>query len=173
MVSVRQELSPQERATIAWPVTSHIIAPEAFEKIAAHITTRCWMYRVRLAAGEVDADDLDGAMTNPRIHEMVIDLAGPRPRIAYLRDITLLQDAALMALQASQAEPAAFSADEAAAVLEPTVEDDSPARLPATSQPSAAAPEDVAATRAAEDEGAPDAGDGPPRQPRVGRWTSG
>jgi DNA uptake protein ComE-like DNA-binding protein len=180
MVSMRQELSHEERATIAWPVTNQIISPEAFEKIAAHITTRCWTYRLRIAAGEVSADDLDGAMTSHRIHELVIDLAGPQPRIAYLRDVTLLEDAALIALEASQREPAAFTAEAAPGAME-TIEpeDDASERGSPTSRPNRnSAPARPAATRSDDagsrspDEGAEEQGAAPASPRRIGRWTS-
>lgn len=102
IINTRQELSPLERGTITWPLSNQIITPQAFEEIAGLLTTRSWTFRIRLAAGEVDADEPDGPLTNPLVQELVIDLAGPRPRIAYLRDITLLHDAAMIALDATR-----------------------------------------------------------------------
>jgi DNA uptake protein ComE-like DNA-binding protein len=165
MVSMRQELSPEERATIAWPVTNQIITPEAFERIAAHITTRCWSYRVRIAAGEVRVEDLDGAMSNQRIHELVIDLAGSKPRIAYLRDVTLLQDAALVAREAAQREPATFAADESSAHGPATASPGDPSMPPPATRGVDANPPRES------DEQAPDAAASQPA--RIGRWTRG
>jgi DNA uptake protein ComE-like DNA-binding protein len=115
MVRVRQELSAQERASIAWPVISQIIKPEAFDQLAGRITTRCWTYRVRLAAGEVDAEHPDSDLKNPLLmYEAVIDLSAPKPRVAYLRDITVLQETASVAAQtaAEQSLQFASSGDE-------------------------------------------------------------
>ncbi|UCD76490.1 MAG: hypothetical protein JSV91_06110 [Phycisphaerales bacterium] len=108
IVDVRRDLSPDEIATIAWPAVFGIVEPEAYDDLAGRITTRSWTYRLRIAAGEVDADEPDGPLTNPVIYEAVIDLAAPRARVAYLRDITMLQTAALLA----SAMPAASPEDE-------------------------------------------------------------
>ena len=169
MISVRQDLSPVERGTSAWPVTSQIISPETYEQMAGRVTARCWTYRVRLAAGEVNADAPDGPIINPQVQELVIDLAGPKPRIAYLRDITLLRDAALMALEANSTEESTFSEPEAVqADVEPA---------PSAGTQPASRPTTSARPRA------PGRGDGEndtqpapsePRGPgRIGRWTSG
>lgn len=97
IVQMRDGLSADERATIVWPAIEGIVQPEAYDELAGRITTRCWTYRLRLAAGEVDPDDPSGSLTNPVIYEVVIDLSAPRPRVAYLRDITLLQTTAMIA----------------------------------------------------------------------------
>ena len=57
IVQMRESLSPDERATIAWPAIAQIVPPEAYDELAGRITTRCWTYRLRLAAGEVDPDE--------------------------------------------------------------------------------------------------------------------
>lgn len=97
IVNAREDLSPQERATIVWPLMRGIIDEETFETMAPKITTRCYTYRLWIAAGEVDAGDEDGPLKHPLICEIVIDLAGPTPRVAYLRDVSMLQTAALLA----------------------------------------------------------------------------
>ena len=169
MISVRQDLSPVERGTSAWPVTSQIITPETYEQVAGRVTARCWTYRVRLAAGEVNADAPDGTMIYPHVQELVIDLAGPKPRIAYLRDITLLRDAALMALEAISPVDSTF--DEPAAVQA----DVEPAPSPGADPASRPAP--PARSRApGRSDGENDAQPTPsetegPR--RIGRWTGG
>ena len=104
MVQARQRLSIDERSTVAWPAIEQIVEPEAYDELAGRITTRCWTYRVRVAAGEVDADDVgdpEAALGKAVIYEAVIDLSAPRPRVAYLRDITLLETTALLASNAS------------------------------------------------------------------------
>ncbi len=97
IVQMRESLSPDERATIAWPAIAGIVPPEAYDELAGRITTRCWTYRLRLAAGELDPDEPDGPLRSPVIYEAVIDLSAPRPRVAYLRNITLLQTTATLA----------------------------------------------------------------------------
>ena len=101
IVQMRDGLSADDRATIVWPAIEGIVQPEAYDELAGRITTRCWTYRLRLAAGEVDPDDSSGPLTNRVIYEVVIDLSAPRPRVAYLRDITLLQTTAMLAAGAA------------------------------------------------------------------------
>ncbi|MHC4107038.1 MAG: ComEA family DNA-binding protein [Planctomycetota bacterium] len=100
IVRVRDTLPSDERATIAWPAIRGIVEPEAYDELAGRITTRSWTYRIRIAAGEVVADDAESALINPVIYEAVIDLAAPKARVAYLRDISLLQVTARVAANA-------------------------------------------------------------------------
>ena len=101
IVEVRDDLPAQQRATIAWPAIQGIVQPEAYDELAGRITTRSWTYRVRLATGEVDADSPNDPPAGAVIYEAVIDLSAPRPRVAFLRDITLLQTTAMLAVNAS------------------------------------------------------------------------
>jgi DNA uptake protein ComE-like DNA-binding protein len=91
IVQVRDDLDPDERATVAWPAIQGIVEPEAYDQLAGRITTRCWTWRLRLAAGEVDAEETEAPLANPVVYEVVIDLSAPRPRIAFLRDITWMR----------------------------------------------------------------------------------
>ncbi len=111
IVRARDALGSDERATIVWPLLEGIVEPEAYDALAGHITTRSWTYRVRLVAGERGADD--EALVDPVILEVVIDLSAPAPRIAYLRDITLLETAARLA-DAAPEEPDAREDEERA-----------------------------------------------------------
>ncbi len=104
IVRVRDTLPSDERATIAWPAIRGIVEPEAYDTLAGRITTRSWCYRIRIAAGEVVADDPESALLNPVIYEAVIDLAAPKARVAYLRDISLLQVTARVAVNAPPGE---------------------------------------------------------------------
>lgn len=97
VVRAQPELSVEERATIAWPAMREIVTPLEFEKIVSKVTTRCFTWRVRLAAGSVDAVDPEGPLRDPVVYEVVIDLASPRARVAYLRDVTLLPTVAAIA----------------------------------------------------------------------------
>ncbi|MHC4415608.1 MAG: hypothetical protein ACYS0G_10020 [Planctomycetota bacterium] len=101
IVGMRDELSPDQRSTIAWPAVQGIVEPEAYDELASWITTRSWSYRIRLSAGEVDVDTPDAPPAPTAIFEAVIDLSAPRPRVAYLRDITLLTTTAALAVNAS------------------------------------------------------------------------
>lgn len=92
MVRVRPSLSESHRATVAWAVLQQIVSPEQFEVLIDRITTRCWIYRVRVAGGEVRADEPDQWLGHPMVYEAVIDLSGAQPRVVYLRDITVLEE---------------------------------------------------------------------------------
>lgn len=180
IVNRRETLTADERASITWPVTSGIVLPEALEQLAGTITTRCWVYRVRIAAGEIVEDDVgseNGPMINPVIWEAVIDLSSPQPRVAYLRDISVLQAAAQIALEATLSQPSDFepqseeavdsaAADESPADEEPAEAEDESAD-PAESNDSAEAKDDQAK------EAAPTTQPQPKSRRRIGRWIGG
>jgi len=126
LVRVRESLSAEERATVAWPAIRGIVEPEAYDQLAGRITTRSWTYRVRIEAGEVDADDREGALSNPVIYEAVIDLSAPKPRVAYLRDITMLQTAARVAANATPAPAPGFTEDPDDVLREPSMDEPAP-----------------------------------------------
>ncbi len=180
ITQVREELSREERATIAWPAVRGIVDPEAYEDLAGWITTRSWTYRLRLAVRETDTDQSPDHPPGEIILETVIDLSGPRPRVAYLRDITLLPTTAWLALDASESgEPFAPKAGD----------DDLPAEeyLPADADDEALDedPLDLGGPAMDEPFGSSDApasdasGDSPPpksqpeTQRRLGRWLGG
>jgi hypothetical protein len=175
------------------------VEQEAYDLLAGRITTRSWTWRLRLAAGEVDAQDPEAQLIDPVLYEVVIDLSAPRPRVAYMRDITWMRATALIAAaiaveteQDLDADRAAEPADtEAAADDEMAAEgdlggfDEPPGDIgegdrgnedlggmPPFEQP--AGPEPVSP------DGADDsAAVGPPSQSaapdraRIGRWTAG
>ncbi len=100
IVRVRENLPAEERATVAWPAIRGIVRPEQYDDLAGWITTRSWTYRLRLEAGLEDPKRSDAPLESPVVYEAVVDLAGPRPRVAWLRDVTLLATAAAIAAAA-------------------------------------------------------------------------
>jgi DNA uptake protein ComE-like DNA-binding protein len=114
IVKVRDELDPDERSTVAWPAIQGILEPEAYDLLAGRITTRCWTWRLRVAAGEVDAEAPEAPLVNPIVYEVVIDLSAPRPRVAFLRDITFLRTTALIAGAAGPEPQESWERDEQA-----------------------------------------------------------
>ncbi len=98
MFAAQTTLSHEERRTIAWPAMLDILKVEQFDALAGMISTRSWTWRVRFEAGMVSLDDLDGPIEHAARYEAVIDLASPAPRIAYLRDISQLSDAVMLAM---------------------------------------------------------------------------
>lgn len=109
IVAARSRLSDGARAFVTWPLTESIINVEQFQGAIDHITTRSMQWRVRVEAGvavggssettpvgSLGAGIADGASpatienwSGRVVYEAVIDVAGERPRIAYLRDVTL------------------------------------------------------------------------------------
>lgn len=96
IVRQRESLSPEERWSPTWLLSREIVDRAQFEALVELVTTRCLLWRVRLAAGVASAEDPDGPLENALAWEAVIDLSGPRWRLAYLRDATLLPLAAAL-----------------------------------------------------------------------------
>lgn len=101
IVRVRETLGDDERSEITWPLVQGIIDEEVMQQIFGHITTRCFTFRVRLAAGTVNPETPDGPLLAPVIYEAVIDCCDPVPRLGYLRDVTMMQTAAMLVDQAT------------------------------------------------------------------------
>lgn len=83
MVTRRADLTPEQKATIAWPVTENILAADAFKQAAPYITSRSFQYHVMC----VGYGRPSGRFC---VLEAVIDLARGRPELVYLRDVTRL-----------------------------------------------------------------------------------
>ncbi len=123
LVRVRATLDESGRRDLAWPVVSGALDAKVFAAFADFITTRSLQYRVRVEAGRttrsdatgVEADefgaarDVEAPLTDRCVFEAVIDVAGDEPRIAYLRDITLLKSAAQVAAAAAMNEESALT----------------------------------------------------------------
>lgn len=146
IVASRDTIAPDERRSIAWPVISGILTPEQMRLAIDHLTTRSTQWRVQIEVGvergdagfadtpdaPMTLDDLRASWEEPdegfelqhrMVVEAVIDVASMRPRIAYLRDVTLLETVRLINASAAENEPASDSvADE----LEPLPAEDEP-----------------------------------------------
>jgi len=100
IVRSRADRSARELAGVAWPVEQGILSAEQFRLAAPWLVTRSLQYRVILEAGFETgvsgprSGDLSSVELEQRVvAEVVIDISGPRARIAYLRDVTWLIDA--------------------------------------------------------------------------------
>lgn len=203
MAAARAGLDEQARRSVVWPLTEGFVTADDFAKAVDHITTRSTQWRVRVEAGYVlpSADGAAGRteetpLADRMVLEAVIDVASERPRVAYIRDVTL-EDIAT-ALGDSLAARAAESAEG---------EPNEGAEGPTGSEATSAEPPDLAAgagapsgsankstdanlgdrnTRGPIEEGEPRTGppEGPPApaaEPaertgvdrRLGRWTTG
>ncbi len=95
IVQMRDKLDDEARRTVCWPLIQGVLKVEEFEKAVDHLTTRSMQWRVRVEAGlgapgeqsgDVKADE---PLTDRVVLEAVIDVASERPRVAYLREVTL------------------------------------------------------------------------------------
>ncbi len=108
IVDARDGLDADERWTIAWPVMRGIVEPEAFVAMADRLTTRCFTWRVRVAVGRRSASGgADERLRDVTVLEAVVDLTGPAPRLAELREVTHLELAARL-VAADEVDAAVF-----------------------------------------------------------------
>jgi hypothetical protein len=124
LVRVRSTLDESGRRDLAWPVVSGAVDAKAFAGFVDLITTRSLQYRVRVEAGRTTRSDATGvesdqfgvassteaSLTDRCVLEAVIDVAGEQPRIAYLRDITLLGSATMVAEAVASTQPESLGA---------------------------------------------------------------
>ncbi|MFZ9914741.1 MAG: hypothetical protein ACO3IB_05310, partial [Phycisphaerales bacterium] len=183
IVDLRDSLDAEERASTAWLVSRRVMDAGAHAAIAARITHRSTSWRMRVEARLVRAaSDETGepAAAEPTAaFDCIVDLSGERPRLAYLREVTLLPTARLLARKAQQESSLARQFDDLtedrtapSEEVEPPVDDDGardergsddaaisqPApRSPLESAPSSATLDGPAARRPARGQTAPGA----------------
>lgn len=91
VVSARESLSASERAGLRWLIESGALTAEQWVAAAPRLTwrTSAWRVRVlgRVLAGDGEAPQVEAEC----VYEAVIDLSSPQPRVAYLRDVTMLE----------------------------------------------------------------------------------
>ncbi len=189
VVQRRQGVESAARRSITWPLTEGILKDEEFVKAVDWLTTRSMQWRARIEVGVIDiageersegsrAPTLDERM----VLEAVIDVASERPRVAYLRDVTLLDAAAVLgASLAAQdegkkddrtpEETADTGKEAAGAGLDMDASLKMSAGLDfgnkeASSAPTARAGESAPVVKAEAPESAP-----APKDRRIGRWT--
>jgi len=100
IVRSREMHGEQERSTVAWPAMRGVVEPAAYELLGPWLTCRSWTFRVQFAVGEVHSDQPLGELDNPVLYEAVIDLAALQPRVAYLREMTMVRTLALLKVTA-------------------------------------------------------------------------
>ncbi len=97
LVSTRQSLDAAARASLSWPLDSGVLSEAQFEQAVGFFATRSLQYRLRVRAGirPADADSRDPTsdeepeLSGTIVLEAVVDLSDARPRLSYLRDVTL------------------------------------------------------------------------------------
>jgi DNA uptake protein ComE-like DNA-binding protein len=110
IVRRRQGLDSGVKRSIVWPLSEGILKEEEFIKAADRMTTRSMQWRGRVEVGVIDvgagveagegnrAPDLQERM----VLEAVIDVASERPRVAYLRDVTMMDAAGILGKELAQ-----------------------------------------------------------------------
>lgn len=83
IVAARGSLPPEKRRTTAWLFEEHIVDADKFKEIAPYLTGRGFQFSFNVVGYGVPSGRY-------RVLEVIIDVAGGQPRIAYLRDITRL-----------------------------------------------------------------------------------
>ena len=83
IVSIRADLTPEEKATTAWLYGNDLVGADKFKAIAPLLTARGFQYRIQVV----------GYGTNSGrycVLEAIVDLGSTSPRVLYLRDLTSL-----------------------------------------------------------------------------------
>ncbi|MFM7133750.1 MAG: hypothetical protein ACKO0W_05480, partial [Planctomycetota bacterium] len=102
IVELRDGLADDERGSTAWLVERRVLSIDEWSRIAGRISARstAWRFRIEAHVGASDARSDEGAAPPPGARiafDCIVDAGGEVPRIAYLRDITLLPTARLLA----------------------------------------------------------------------------
>ena len=108
LVDARDSLDASARAGITWPRDQNLVIPSTMYGLYGLITNRTWLWKLRFAAGTVPSEDIDSAIDNPVMVELVVDLSAPRPRLTSFRDIGRLDLAVRLLEQVALAETAPF-----------------------------------------------------------------
>ncbi len=83
IVDARLNLVPEDAATIAWLHTSGVMDERTFKAVAPRLTARSFQYRIRSVGFGYPCGRYC-------VLEAVVDFAGKKPTIVYLRDLTRL-----------------------------------------------------------------------------------
>ena len=83
IVSTRRSISPERRTTIAWLFQEGVVDAPLFKQIAPFLTARSFQYSFHVVGYGVPSGRY-------RVLDVIIDLAGDKPRVSFLRDLTKL-----------------------------------------------------------------------------------
>jgi len=83
ILSTRRSISPEHRTTIAWIYQEGLVDAALFKQIAPFLTARAVQFSCHVVGYGVPSGRY-------RVLDVLIDLAGGKPRLAYLRDLTRL-----------------------------------------------------------------------------------
>lgn len=130
IASARESLSASERVGVSWLVNSGALTTQQWIAAAPRLTWRTSSWRVRVLGRVLTGEGDNVEIASECVYEAVIDLSSPQPRVAYLRDITMLET--VIALRHLIPPP-------------PPIEEDEPVADP--EQPDAAPPDVSAPSR--------------------------
>ena len=121
IVDLRDSLDPAERKGTSWLVSRRVLTPDQYAAVAGRITNRTAVWRFRVEARMVSAADAAdapaGKSSSSRVpdsaddphsvyaFDCIVDIGDERPRIAMLRDVTLLPTAKALAFIAATQGP--------------------------------------------------------------------
>lgn len=91
IVQARSGLKPDERVTRTWPLARSLLDEDQFESLVGRLSTRTWIWGLRIVVGVVSIEDPEAPLENPITIDLVVDLAAPRARLAAIRDISALE----------------------------------------------------------------------------------
>lgn len=107
IVAERESISDEDRMTTVWLLSQDVLTADEFEQAVDWIGVRSMQWRVRLECGltlassanaSARAEDPESAeLTDRIVWEGVIDVASRRPRVAYLRDLSLMESSRTLA----------------------------------------------------------------------------
>jgi type II secretory pathway component PulK len=83
IVSIRADLTPEEKATTAWLYANNLVNATQFKTIAPMLTARGFQYRIQVVGYGVKSGRYC-------VLEAIVDMASSSPRVLYLRDMTRL-----------------------------------------------------------------------------------
>jgi type II secretory pathway component PulK len=81
IVSIRTDLTPDEKSTTAWLYGNDLVGAGKFKTIAPLLTARGFQYRIQVIGYGINSGRYC-------VLEAIVDLAATTPRILYLRDLT-------------------------------------------------------------------------------------
>lgn len=111
IVGARGSLASDQMGSIGWLLSGGnnkgVLTPEAFAEASPWLVARSLQWRVRLEAGiaepgQGDTPDATVTLRSPRRVEIVVDVAGQSPRVAYWREVTMLPLAGVLAKSATE-----------------------------------------------------------------------
>ncbi|MCC5787003.1 MAG: helix-hairpin-helix domain-containing protein [Phycisphaerales bacterium] len=172
IVAERENLSDDDRLSVVWLLEGQLVSTDAFGQAIDHLSFRSLQWRVRVEAGFLPLDasaedngDIETPLQSRVVLEAVIDVASQRPRVAYVRDVTMLDAVRLI----GSGELASALRIEAADIFEEAAEETMEMEEPERVRPAQAARSSGRAA-ASREEPAPDGDELPVRDRRLGRW---